>query len=108
MKFAHIQLQMTKEVKNKMIFWELRVSLQLYECVCQQSDKSVIVLMYLLLFLLQVVLGFAFRVYVWLTTSLNIDTKMCYTVNRGYNQPPVQSCEGKHIVLCSIIFQISF
>ncbi|KAL9967638.1 hypothetical protein ACROYT_G025913 [Oculina patagonica] len=42
----------------------------------------------------EVVLGFAFRVYVWLTTSLNIHTKTCYTVNRGYNQPPVQSCEG--------------
>lgn len=42
----------------------------------------------------EVVLGFAFRMYVWLTTSLNIHTKTCYTVNRGYNQPPVQSCEG--------------
>ena len=46
-------------------------------------------------------LGFAFRMYVWLTTSLNIHTKMCYTVNRGYNQPPVQSCEGKLISLIS-------
>ncbi|KAJ7375496.1 hypothetical protein OS493_002270 [Desmophyllum pertusum] len=42
----------------------------------------------------EVVLGFGFRMYVWLTTSLNIHTKTCYTVNRGYNLPPVQSCEG--------------
>lgn len=42
----------------------------------------------------EVVLGFSFRVYDWLTTSMNIHTKTCYTVNRGYNLPPVQSCEG--------------
>lgn len=42
----------------------------------------------------EVVLGFAFRMYDWLTASFNIHTKTCYTVNRGYNQPPVQSCEG--------------
>ncbi|PFX26958.1 putative C-mannosyltransferase DPY19L1 [Stylophora pistillata] len=41
-----------------------------------------------------VVLGFAFRMYDSFTTSFNIHTKTCYTVNRGYNQPPVQSCEG--------------
>ncbi|XP_068670453.1 protein C-mannosyl-transferase DPY19L1-like [Montipora foliosa] len=42
----------------------------------------------------EVVLGFAFRMYDWLTTSMDIHTKTCYTVNRGYNLPPVQSCEG--------------
>lgn len=42
----------------------------------------------------EVVLGFAFRVYDWVTRSRNIHTKTCYTVNRGYNLPPVQSCEG--------------
>ena len=64
---------------------------------CHQSSKGIfnIISCYSLL---QVVLGFAFRMYVWLTTSLNIHTKTCYTVNRGYNQPPVQSCEGKGII----------
>lgn len=47
----------------------------------------------------QVVLGFAFRMYDWLTANLNIQTKTCYTVNRGYNLPPVESCEGKWKIL---------
>lgn len=58
----------------------------------------------MVLFCLQVVLGFAFRMYDWLTTSLNIHTKTCYTVNRGYNQPPVQSCEGKKYMMFSKCF----
>ena len=44
--------------------------------------------------LLQVLLGLGFRVYDQVTSLFNIQTKVCYTVNRGYNQPPVQSCEG--------------
>ena len=43
----------------------------------------------------QVFLGFSFRMYDWITTSMKIHTKTCYTVNRGYNQPPVESCEGE-------------
>lgn len=42
----------------------------------------------------EVFLGFSFRMYDWITTSMKIHTKTCYTVNRGYNQPPVESCEG--------------
>ena len=40
-------------------------------------------------------LGLGFRVYTQAADFLNIQTKICYTVNRGYNQPPVQSCEGR-------------
>ena len=43
----------------------------------------------------QVVLGFAFRIFDWISENYNIKTKTCYTVNRGYNLPPVESCEGQ-------------
>jgi len=42
----------------------------------------------------EVVLGFAFRIFDWISENYNINTKTCYTVNRGYNLPPVESCEG--------------
>ena len=77
--------------------WELKVKLVLHVStlllliVGQEKPLYVKIVP----FCLQVVLGFAFRMYDWLTTSFNIHTKTCYTVNRGYNQPPVQSCEGK-------------
>ena len=42
----------------------------------------------------QVVLAFGYRMYNWFADVMKIQTKVCYTVNRGYNQPPVESCEG--------------
>ncbi|XP_074658691.1 protein C-mannosyl-transferase DPY19L1-like [Tubulanus polymorphus] len=42
----------------------------------------------------EVVLGIGFRIYDSITGSLGIKTKECFTVNRGGNLPPVQSCEG--------------
>ena len=35
-----------------------------------------------------------YRFYIWGANKLEIQTKVCYQVNRGYNQPPVESCEG--------------
>eukprot|EP00794_Sanderia_malayensis_P003469 gene3469-3966_t len=42
----------------------------------------------------EVALGLAYRIYDWISTTYNIRTKDCYTVNRGYGLSPVESCEG--------------
>ncbi|XP_070566148.1 LOW QUALITY PROTEIN: protein C-mannosyl-transferase DPY19L1-like [Ptychodera flava] len=42
----------------------------------------------------EVVLAAGFRVYDAVTKALKIQTKYCYTVNRGKDLPPVPNCEG--------------
>ncbi|XP_077978048.1 protein C-mannosyl-transferase DPY19L1-like [Glandiceps talaboti] len=42
----------------------------------------------------EVVLAAGFRVFDSVTKSLKIQTKICYTVNRGNDLPPVPNCEG--------------
>ncbi|KAK3740891.1 hypothetical protein QZH41_013409, partial [Actinostola sp. cb2023] len=42
----------------------------------------------------EVILGFMFRSYESIASYLNYQSKVCYTVNRGFGLPPVQSCEG--------------
>lgn len=42
----------------------------------------------------EVILGAGYRFYTWIANMFDIQTKICYQVKRGYNQPPVQSCEG--------------
>ncbi|XP_035828642.1 probable C-mannosyltransferase DPY19L1 isoform X2 [Aplysia californica] len=42
----------------------------------------------------EVILGFAYRFYVTVSDLMGHQTKSCWTVNRGENLSPVQSCEG--------------
>ncbi|KAK7109384.1 hypothetical protein V1264_013434 [Littorina saxatilis] len=42
----------------------------------------------------EVTLGLAFRMYEQISSAMNWQTKVCYTVNRGEGYEPVQSCEG--------------
>ena len=42
----------------------------------------------------EVLLAAGYRFYIWVANKLEIQTKMCYQVNRGYDLPPVESCEG--------------
>ncbi len=44
---------------------------------------------------LQVLLGLGFRMYEDVMQRLNIQTKLCWQVNRGKGLAPVQSCEGQ-------------
>ncbi|KAK7488320.1 hypothetical protein BaRGS_00020479, partial [Batillaria attramentaria] len=41
-----------------------------------------------------VALGLAYRVFDWVSSVMEWQTKVCYTVNRGEGYEPVQSCEG--------------
>lgn len=36
-----------------------------------------------------------FRIYTATMSAVGIDTKICWTVNRGSDLSPVESCEGK-------------
>ncbi|ESO05865.1 hypothetical protein HELRODRAFT_105874 [Helobdella robusta] len=42
----------------------------------------------------EVLLGAMYRIYEWLAKMLKYQTMVCYSVNRGKNLSPVQSCEG--------------
>ncbi|XP_028391769.1 probable C-mannosyltransferase DPY19L1 [Dendronephthya gigantea] len=42
----------------------------------------------------EVLLAAGYRLYIWVANTFEIQTKVCYQVNRGYNLPPVESCEG--------------
>ncbi|EDO33159.1 predicted protein [Nematostella vectensis] len=56
----------------------------------------------------EVILAGKFRIFEWLASKFEYQTKTCYTVNRGYGLPPVQSCEGLGELSFFYVYSIFF
>lgn len=61
------------------------------ETVCEHAN-------WILLDVIQVLLGASYRIYTSLMAASGISTKNCWQVNRGQGLSAVQSCEGSSIL----------